>query len=1379
MLRRKNIILNLLCIFLSVIILFASLESFIVNAYNASEISINLVKSNAVDVMLVSRSTDFTAGQIQNIESRIKSELAGYDVQFAGLETTEQVTSTNSTDPQAVFNNWSRLGATGQWSVTSYNGYNVIYNAENSNGVTGFYAPDTGDISDMTLEYDFMSADSDDDFVGVVLRLNVNDNKYGTPKPLDTKVSGYWYWESHKNNTNTNAKYMNGLYRLNGSLLPHFGTSYYTHVLGGVLTYYYDSNKTPFDYSDSWVNSNGVTPLDTSPTYSWTKKNQWIHYKYQMKGNTFSVWRDGSLVLTYTDTDADAITSGTFALINMSQASRYRNFVSSVTRVKTKSMTEILRNATWRDEATHVVIDIDKMLDSTLTESGELTSRLVADDVYLQFCGTDTNQASFTNYGQGFGKDENNIDKYNFINQSSGYDACITSTANYIKKILLAYNNSQYGIVNEITDIAVTPSGAKNNTADSTYPYGKWKIIHDNTKIVSDDLQNGMGVSNQSGMSMNNLTCTFDKPGNYTIYYMDVPIKTVYIHRRPVADFIVNWNSSTNLVSISDTSFDLDTNLGVKGNGIKSISWKYKKATDSNWIDGYPSRWQPSDGIIIIQMTVTDYQGCSSSIAKYLGDTKPVAAFSFNLNPVSLYEDISILNSSYDTTGNNIVSSNWVIKNSAGVQVASSNVNSIGKSFSFGVPANLNMPVGKYTVYLTVTNSAGVSSDTVSRTLYVSKVTSHAIYEYNWDDGYHDVYPEYADVFYKATYPTLVQPKKYYRIKFDKNTGTQVDYDFKDAYSVFDGWFLDKNFGSKIISGQTTVESNGNHSIYAKWTNSSNVLFPNASKVYKVSFNANDTQLDRAVLNTDSLTETWTFKGWYSDTSCADNLLIGKNGFSLNNISANQTLYAGWTDVPVTLPNITRTYTVTYDSNGGKAKDRDIKNVKFNGWFTEPSGGTNVGGINSKYTVNKNHTLYAQWGSALFKLPTATRDDSMFIGWFTKPQENGSYINTSNAKYIGKADLKVDIYNSQTLYAWYNNLPKFEDVLDGDFYEGQTVTGKDLLNLVTCRDIETEQAGSSLTINLVDVKYKSGKVVSFEEDTILDTGTNNIGDFYVTYTVTDDGIKLGDTVLEGSQSTVTYTKKCRIIYNDLPSMSLDSYVYTYSGDNTLTKDTIESFIKSYAKVSDKQDSIDNLPWWSKSNTNSALQNNLIVRGVHDIIVDSGYERGHENTTRQIKAITSLSDLYSLKDTNKEAFNAIRSFNVELDSQDQWGKYASGNLSKYAKDKGVVSNSEKDTAQSRSDRSILVIQTDDTTYNNAYEQIRFVSGAYLSSVGKNTYWGDSEYGKSKLENVLKLGSLVMKDGKLSNKVTITNKYVGSVNKVNNEHINIEVNYFKSK
>lgn len=187
----------------------------------------------------------------------------------------------------------------------------------------------------MTLEYDFMSADDDDDFVGVVLRLNVDDDKYGTVKPLDTKVSGYWYWESHRYNTNGNARYVNGLYRLNSAVLPNFDNMSFG---GAQLHSNYISGDSPFNYSDSWVNSNGVTPLNVSPTYGWTKMNQWIHYKYQMKGNTFSVWRDGELVLEQTDLDANAITSGTFALVNMSQSFRYKNFVSSVTRVSTKSV---------------------------------------------------------------------------------------------------------------------------------------------------------------------------------------------------------------------------------------------------------------------------------------------------------------------------------------------------------------------------------------------------------------------------------------------------------------------------------------------------------------------------------------------------------------------------------------------------------------------------------------------------------------------------------------------------------------------------------------------------------------------------------------------------------------------------------------------------------------------------------------------------------------------------------------------------------------------------------------------------------------------------------------------------------------------------------
>lgn len=1280
-----------------------------------SKISVNLVKSKAVDVMLVSKHSDFTAGQVQAIEENVKNQLQGYDVQFAGLETTEQVTSTNTTDPSVVFNNWSRLGAAGRWSLTTYDGANVIYNAENSDGVTGFYAPDTGDISDMTLEYDFMSADGDDDFVGVVLRLNVDDDKYGTPKPLDTKASGYWYWETYKYNGNYHWQDISGLYRLNSAKLPFsdWGANH-----SGLRTLY-SSGGSAFDHSDSWVNQSGLKALSVGTQYGWTKKNQWIHYKYEMKGNTFSVWRDGSLVLTYTDTDENAVTSGTFALINMSQSSRYKNFVSSVTRVSTKSMTDILRNATWRDEATHVVIDIDNMLDSTLTESGELTSRLIADNVYLQFWGSDTNNSSLISYGKDFGNDENNIPKYNFINQSAGYNSCITSTVDYIKRILSGYDGSTYGIINEITDINVSPAEAKNNSIDTSWPDGKWKIIHDNTKIVNDTLQNGLGLSNQANMYLDNLTCKFDRPGNYTIYYMDVPIKTVYIHRRPVADFTISLNSSSDKVAITDKSYDLDTNLGTKKNGIKSVTWKYKKATDQSWKSGYPSSWKKSDGVVIVQMTVTDYQDCSSSVAKYLGDDKPIAAFSFDLNPVSLYEDITVLNSSYDSTGNTINKSNWIIKDKSGNTVVTNNTNKVGDTFSFGTPNGLGLSEGDYTVYLTVTNSAGTSSDTVSRKLYISKVTSHAVYEYNWDNAHHDDCDKYANVFYKSTYPTLLSPAKAYRYTFDKTTGTQVDAEYKDASSTFNGWYLDEALTKMITSGTTVVTTNGNHTIYAKWTNNGSVTLPSAKKAYDISFNANDTELDRATLNTTKLTENWQFNGWYSDEKCTK--LVGVANHVVNNVSSNQTLYAGWKDKQITLPSISRKYTLTYDANGGQSTASDTQPVTFNGWYSEKSGGTKLGNAGDKYTVNNNQTAYARWSTATFKLPDCKKTNYKFLGWYSKPQNSD---NISDAVLIGKAGATVYAKNSQTLYAWFNANPVITNTGSVDFYEGQTVNVKDLLQFVTASDAESD----NLDVKITKIEYCDKTTSDVSDDAKLVTSTAHIGDMKVTYSVTDTGISIGDNKISDSDTSNTFSFTFKIKCNDIPRLKVNPVAYA---DLSLDKSSITAFLKSYASVIDKQDDTDNKPWWNINTSQANLKSSVSISSVKDIQISPAYEIEHQSISKQIKSCTTLAALYGFKSSNPEAFKAITSYTVVFDAYDQFGKYSSGEVTTAAKNMGVVA----DKKQSVKDRSIMVICVNDYTEHNVFQNVRDINAKYLDSLNYNSYWGNSYYGLNSLQDIL--------------------------------------------
>lgn len=1313
----------------------------IVNAYEASQISIDLVKSGAVDVMLVSKNSNFDTDTMQQLETKLRQKLpSSYDIRFVGLETKTVTDSVTNYDASTIYNTWAQTPNPNNYVLVG----NTIANLYGRGGQQAYQSDGASAFSQFFVKSDSYEVD---DFEEFSFRYQEHGCAGGSGVIFHTQPNG--------------ACYMLCIHASGAVLLyvPNYkslaGSFYAPYAPGTQLA----SASVP-NYATGGLNYVGI-PVNNIPDSAMGL------YSIKMVGNRIIVKCNGNTVMDYTDNIYyNNLQKGAFGLYANCCAT-FRGVSTTYKTVTSKTMTDILRQATWRDEATHLVIDVDTLLDPSLTESGELTSRLIADNVYLQFWGTNTNQNSFTQYGQSFGKDANNIDKYNFVNQSSGFDACVTSTANYIKRILSAYNDSQYGIVNEITDISVIPAGAKNNTADSEYPYGKWKIVHDNNLIVTDELQNDMGVSNQSNMSMNNLTCSFDKPGNYVISYMNVPIKTVYIHRRPVADFTIGWNSSTKAVSIDDTSYDLDTNKGAKSNGIKNVSWKWKKATSNNWINGYPTTWSTDDGIVIIQLTVTDYQGCSSSVAKYLGDNKPVAAFSFNLNPVSLYEDIMVLNSSYDTTGYSINKSEWIIKNSSGAVVATNNTNRIGQSFSFGTPHDLGLSEGTYTVCLTVTNTAGTKSEQVSRTLHVSKVTSHAIYEYNWKDAHHSNYPEYVDVFYRSKYPNLQEPKKYYRVSYKLNTGTQVDYSYSDAYSVFNGWYKEDSLNTKIVPNNTVVTSSGNHTIYAKWSDTGSVTLPDAKKIYTVTYNPNGTALDKATSTKASDTETWSFTGWYDKES--NGIKVGDKGTVINNVNTNRNYYAYWRDNPITLANAEKKVTISYNGNGGTSEsNNDTQATEFKGWFTAQNGGTYVGTVGNKYTVNNNHTLYAHFGNAKFILPNAEKDGYTFIGWFSQPQTNDVANNNGEIRFYGKAGQEIQVDSSRILYAWYNSKPVFSDTdISNVFYEGQTINGSDLLTLVTVNDKETQEANKNLVVNLVDVTYKDGTKVPFDREKLLDTKTDNIGKFFVKYTVTDYGIEINGNVIESSPVTVEYVRECEIRYNDLPSIKTEPYLYTYTGDKTLTKDTIESFVKSYVTVNDYQDDIDNRPWWNATETKASLINNIEVVKVTDIQLNSAYVKDNAEFANTVKSINSLQGIYSLKETAPDAFNAITSYNVVFDVKDQWGKYTSGRLSNAAIAKGVKP-SEKDKTQTDSDRSVLVICTNDASYNNAYDGLRYVSSKYIDTVNANSYWGD--YGKNELRNIFDIREKVYAE----EDIAPTNTYVGVYKKKNGNNVKVTIN-----
>lgn len=178
--------------------------------------------------------------------------------------------------------------------------------------------------------------------------------------------------------------------------------------------------------------------------------------------------------------------------------------------------------------------------------------------------------------------------------------------------------------------------------------------------------------------------------------------------------------------------------------------------------------------------------------------------------------------------------------------------------------------------------------------------------------------------------------------------------------------------------------------------------------------------------------EGFTFDGWYTAADGGDKVT------SLENVTDDTTLYAHW---------VANTYTLTFDSQGGDTIDAitasaadEIKslpapnreNYLFEGWYTAAEGGEKV----TNLTLVKDTTLYAHWksvhytitfdaqggspvnpivadvGNLFTAMPTTTRENYVFDGWYTEPSggvrvtqiEDGKdvtlYAHWSEATYV-------------------------------------------------------------------------------------------------------------------------------------------------------------------------------------------------------------------------------------------------------------------------------------------------------------------------------------------------------------------------------------------
>ena len=237
----------------------------------------------------------------------------------------------------------------------------------------------------------------------------------------------------------------------------------------------------------------------------------------------------------------------------------------------------------------------------------------------------------------------------------------------------------------------------------------------------------------------------------------------------------------------------------------------------------------------------------------------------------------------------------------------------------------------------------------------------------------------------------------------------------KTGYT-FDGWNTKtEGTGTPNYAAGDSYTPTGNVTLFAQWT----------INTYTVTFNSQggSTVTSQTVIYNEKATEPaaptrtgYTFGGWYKEAACTNAW-----NFATDVVTSATTLHAKWTVDPTPPPSTTTPYKITFHPRGGSVSPTSANtdvygrlaslptptingNYAFNGWFTAATGG-NLVTINKVYTSDT--TIYAQWidiytitfqprggsvsptfgktgaGWKLASLPTPTRSDYTFNGWFT------------------------------------------------------------------------------------------------------------------------------------------------------------------------------------------------------------------------------------------------------------------------------------------------------------------------------------------------------------------------------------------------------------
>lgn len=654
---------------------------FILESQAVEDVTLSLIPSPDIDIALAKAKTGVNLSTF-DVDLREALKQKGIDVDRVNISEIEtNYITTDDANASVIFTTWQKYptisGANfeAEWALMG----NEIHTRANVHW-TGFWDQNATDMDDYNITFDFTNGDFDP--LGFTFRMN---------KKGSNEYSFYAIEMDNTHQTLTLAKINSWVPSASDPM--HGGPVYHTKISAS------DGNYNDYTSSShSNVLSHCTGDRLTYVSYPF-KSGIWYNTRIEVSGNNFKIYINNQLMIDYTDNNNPFMQGSYGPYTDSNPNGHFRNVTIETGNIK--RLEEVVREYDWREDSIKAIVHVDDYENEQLNNPnslGELLTRVINDEIHFVQWGKDVNKEQ----AEHFVAANNNNGTYM---DNSNYWDCIEKTAQYIKDLIDAKESSQYVILNETMNVTSQPSDIMSNTETEEYPNGRWKIIHD-----CEYYENNLGIFQKSGKYIPDMLTSFNKTGRYEVFFEDRNVNPtyIYVHRKPIAEIEVERDgNSINLISLG---YDLDNYSNNRG--IKEEEWSWRQVGETVWHEGKLT--DITDGNdFLVQLRVKDFQDVwSAPVSKYItkSNVLPIASYKVKNRNTSIYETFEVVDGSYDPYGGTIVNHVWELYNESGSLIYTGNIPP--SSFK-------NYGIGKYTMYLTVTNDRGMVSERFARSFFI------------------------------------------------------------------------------------------------------------------------------------------------------------------------------------------------------------------------------------------------------------------------------------------------------------------------------------------------------------------------------------------------------------------------------------------------------------------------------------------------------------------------------------------------------------------------------------------------------------------------------------------------------------------------------------